>query len=216
MSRKNTLIAVLVAAVLALGGLGYYFYQRPAGDNAAPAPQAGNAAPAAPAATAKGPLPDPVFVVLDRQAVLRVSKAGQDIARQMQPVVQQAQNSLLAQRAAVDREAQQLQADNSISPADREKRISALETRQQAIQVEAQRKQQQLSETLARANAPISKAVSEIVPAIVKQRGANIVLDRAAIAQAEPAFDITQEVIAQLDARLPTMKVDMNPPLAAK
>jgi Skp family chaperone for outer membrane proteins len=216
LSRQNLLLAALAAILLAAGGLGFYFYQqsRQEGGASAPAQEAGTAAPAAPA-KAGGPLPAPIFLVLDKSAVLRFSKAGQDIARQLQPVVTQAQNSIQGQRQSLERQAEALRQDTSLSEDERQKRQAALETKAQALQNDAARRQQQLQTAMARANEPLSKAVGEIVPAIVKQRGANMVLDRAAVAQADPAFDITQDVIAQLDARLPSVKVDLNPPLAA-
>lgn len=209
MSRKNILIAVAAVAVLALGGLGYYLFQRGQQDQAGAPPQEAGAT-SAPGATKPGGLPDPIFLVLDKQAVIRFSKAGQDIARQMQPFVQKTQESLSGQRAALERQAAQLQADTSISAADREKRVAALDAKQQALQAEAQRRQQQLTDAISRANGELSKAMAEIVPAIVKQRGANIVLDRAALPQADPAMDITPEVIKQLDARLTSVKVSLD------
>ncbi len=220
MSRNNILIAIGLLAVLALGGVGYYFYQRQSEDTAsAPAmPETASAAPglpgAAPEAAAKGPLPDPVFLVVDRQAVLRFSKAGQDITRQMQPLIKTAQTTIVGERASLERQAADLQKDTSLPQAERDKRFAALEARQQSLQADATRRQQQLAEAMQRANAPLSKAVAEILPAIVKERGANIVLDRGAIAQADPAFDVTGEVIKQLDARLPSVPVSMSAPLA--
>lgn len=218
MSRKNTLIAAVVAGLLALGGLGYYLFQQHQGGNTGASQQAATAVPGAPAADAapKGPLPAPVFLVLDKQAVLRFSKAGQDIARQMQPVIQQAQNNILAQRQSLERQAADLRANTSLSPDERDKRSGALEAKVQSLQADAQNRQQQLSDALNKANEPLSKAVGDIVPAIVKQRGANLVLDRAALAQADPAFDITQDVIAQLDAKLPTVKVELGGGAPAK
>ena len=116
------LIAVAAVAVLALGGLGYYLFQRSQqGQGGASQQEASStAAPAGGGANA-GKVPDPVFLVLDKQAVVRFSKAGQDIARQMQPFVQKTQESLAGQRAALERQAAQLQANTSLSPAEREK-----------------------------------------------------------------------------------------------
>ena len=212
MSRKNIVIAAVIAGLLALGGLGFYFYQQDQDGSSAPRQAAGNAGPTAPSANApaNGPVPAPVFLVLDKQAVLRFSKAGQDIARQMQPVIQQAQNSILGQRQSLEKQASDLQQNTALSPDERDKRGAALQAKSQTLQADAQRRQEQLAGALSRANAPLSKAVGEIVPAIAKQRGANLVLDRAALAQADPAFDITKDVIAQLDARLPSIKVDLG------
>jgi outer membrane protein len=211
LSRRNILIAVAVLAVLALGGLGYYLFQRSqGGDSTAPQQQATTAAPA-PGAHPRGTLPDPVFLVLDKAAVLRFSKAGQDITHQMQPLVQQAQASIAAQRAALERDAAQLQQDTSVTGADRDKRIAALDARQQALQAEIQRRQTQLQETMARANGEVAKTLETIIPPLVKERGANIVMDRAAMPQADPAFDITPEVIKRLDAKMTTVRVTLEP-----
>lgn len=217
MSRNNILIAVGLLVVLLLGGAGYYFYQRQENAGAASPSQEASSAPGLPGATpevAKGPLPDPVFLVIDRQAVLRFSKAGQDITRQMAPIVKSAQSTIVGQRESLEREAAQLQQDTNMPQAERDKRFAALEARQQSLQADANKRQEQLQAALQRANAPLAKAVEEIIPAIVKERGANIVLDRGAIAQADPAFDITAEVIKQLDAKLPAVAVQMNAPLA--
>ena len=212
MSRKNILIAVAVLAVLALGGLGYYLFQRSQGNDSAAPPQQATATAPAPGAHPRGSLPDPVFLVLDKTAVLHFSKAGQDITRQMQPMVQQAQTSIVAQRTALERDAAQLQQDTTLAGPERDKRIAALDARQQALQAEIQRRQIQLQETMARANGEVAKVLETIVPPLVKERGANIVMDRAAMPQADSAFDITPEVIKRLDAKMTSVKVTLEPP----
>lgn len=215
MSRRNILIAVAALVILALGGLGYYLFQRAeeAADSAAPPAEQASAAAPAPAGKPAGKLPDPVFLVLDKAAVLRFSKAGQDITRQMQPLVQQAQSALAAQRASLDRDAAALQQDTSVTGAERDKRIAALDARQQALQTDVQRRQVQLQETMARANGEVAKMLETIIPPLVKERGANLVMDRAAMPQADPAFDITPEVIKRLDAKMSSVKVTLSAPL---
>jgi len=213
LSRKNIVISAIAAlALLALGGLGYYLFQRYQGGQAsAPEQEASSAAPGAGAPVRPaGKLPDPVFVVLDKAAVVRESKAGKDIARQLQPVVRQIEAGLLARREALDRDAQALERDSTIAPADREKRITALGARQNAINEDAQKRQQQVQTALAAANGELSKAMVQIVPGIVKAHGANMVLDAAVLPKADPAFDITKEVIDQLDARVTAVKLPLE------
>lgn len=209
MSRKNILIAAAAIALLALGGLGYYLFQgRQGGDTATP--EAADTATAGAPVQAPGKLPDPVFLVMDKQGVVQFSLAGKDIARQLQPIVKQIDASIRARREALDREADQLEQDTTLAPAEREKRIAALSARQRALQEEAQKRQQQLQAAMASANAELGKAMAGIVPAIVKERGANIVLDRAALPQVDPAFDITPEVIKRLDAQLTSVKIPLD------
>ena len=209
MSRKNLLIAVAALAALALGGLGYVLFQRfHAGQPATPAAQQAAAPALAPIAT--GQVPAPVFLVMDKAAVVRYSKAGLDISRQMQPAVKQIEAGLAARRDALDRDASQLAADTSVTGAERDKRIAALTARQAAINADAQKRQAQLQAALAAANGQLSKAMETIIPAIVKQHGANLVLDAAVLPQANPDLDITGEVIKQLDATMSTVKLPMD------
>ena len=209
MSRKNLLIAVAALAALALGGLGYVLFQRfHSASPAAPQQQAA-AGPALPPA-ATGQVPAPVFLVMDKAAVVRYSKAGLDIARQMQPAVKQIEASLAARRDALDRDAQQLQADTSIAGPERDKRVVVLQARQAAINADAQKRQEQLQTALAAANGQLSKAMETIIPAIVKQHGANLVLDASVLLQANPDLDITGEVIKQLDTKLTTVKLPLD------
>ncbi len=209
MSRKNIVIALAALVFLAIGGLGYYLYHRSQGGTAT-APQQEQASSPAQAPIATGQVPDPVFLVMDKAAVVRFSKAGQDIARQMQPVVQQAQRSLTARREALERDAAALQADTSVPAAERQKRIATLTARQNAIQQDADKRQAALQAALGAANGELSKAMQDIVPGIVKVRGANMVLDAAMLPQFDPALDITAEVIKQLDAKMTTVKMPLD------
>ncbi len=208
MSRKTLLIAVAALAVVALGGLGFTLFQRFHGARPAAQQQAA-ASPALPP-IATGQVPVPVFLVLDKSAVVRYSKAGADIARQMQPAVKQIEASLAARRAALERDAQQLQADTSVTGPERDKRVAALTARQDAINAEAQKRQDQLQAALGAANAELSKAMQTIVPGIVRQHNANLVLDASVLPIADPNLDITGEVIKQLDAKVATVKLPLE------
>ena len=207
MSRKNLVLAIAALALLALGGLGYVLFQR-FHNGQAPAPQ--QAAATAPAPIVTGQVPAPVFLVMDKGAVIRYSKAGLDIARQMEPAVKQIEASLNARRQSLEHDVQLLQADTATVGTERDKRIAALNARQTAINADAQKKQDQLQAALAAANGELSKAVTEIIPGIVKSHGANIVLDASVLPKADPNLDITGEVIKQLDQKLTTVKLPQD------
>jgi Skp family chaperone for outer membrane proteins len=210
LSRKNLVIAVAALAAFALGGLGFVLFQRFHGAGPAPAPHQQAAAAPALGTIATGQVPAPVFLVMDKAAVVRYSKAGMDIARQMQPLVKQIEASLVARRAALERDVAQLQQEANVTPADRDKRIAALNARQNAINADAQKSQEQLQAALASANGDLSKAMETIIPAIVKSHGANLVLDAATLPIADPNLDITGEVIKQLDTKMTTVKLPLN------
>jgi hypothetical protein len=63
----------------------------------------------------------------------------------------------------------------------------------------------------------MEQQLGPILMEVVKERGANMVLDKQAVVTASTGgVDITKDVIDRLDAKLPTFKVNMNaPPLPA-
>ena len=59
----------------------------------------------------------------------------------------------------------------------------------------------------------MEQALGPIVQEVVKEEGANIVVDKQAVVFATAnSFDITQKVIDRLNQKLPTIKVDLNAP----
>lgn len=160
------------------------------------------------------PAPAPKLVVIDKTAIMQFSKVGQDIARQMQTLANQAKNDLTAQGRALQTEGRALQQQVAIlSPDLKAKRMAAFEAKQKSLQGAAQKKDEQLKAGFYQARQAMEQALGPIVQEVVKQRGANIVVDKQAVVFATAnSFDITQDVIAQLDAKMPTYKINLNAP----
>jgi outer membrane protein len=160
------------------------------------------------------PAPAPKIVVIDKSAIMQASKVGQDVARQVQSLANQAKSDLTAQGRALQTEGRSLQQQVAIlSPDLKAKRVAAFEAKQRALQGAAQKKDEQLKAAFYQARQAMEQALGPIVQDVVKQRGANIVVDKQAVVFATAnGFDITQEVIAQLDAKMPTYKVNLNAP----
>jgi outer membrane protein len=164
--------------------------------------------------------PQAKIVVLDRAAILQFSKVGQDIARQMQAYANQAKADLQGQGRALQAEGRALQQQVAILAPDlKEKRLEAFRAKEQALQGAAQRKDEQLKAGFAQARATMEQALGPILQQLVKERGANLVLDKQAVVFANSAgFDITGDAINRLNQKLPALKVNLNaaPPAAPK
>ena len=65
----------------------------------------------------------------------------------------------------------------------------------------------QLDKGFADAMRKVEKMIAEVATAVAKQKGKNIVLTRNMVVYAVPNLDITKAVLAQLDKKLPTVKV---------
>ena len=179
------------------------------------------AACALPALAANPPPPQVQIKILliDRQAILRLSKAGQDVARQIQNYTNQARNDIAGQQKALQAEAQKIQQDVAILAADaKAKKIAEFDAKQNAVQAGAQKKEQMIQGGFLKAQQTIAQALEPILQTLMQQRGANIILDKQAVVYASPqavsAFDITLPAIEQLNQKLPTVKVDMVAPPA--
>lgn len=160
------------------------------------------------------PAPAPKIVVIDKAAIMQFSKVGQDIARQMQNLANQAKNDLTAQGRALQEESRTLQQQVAIlSPELKAKRMATFEGKQRALQNAAQKKDEQLKAGFAQARQAMEQALGPIVQEVVKSRGANIVVDKQAVVFATAnGFDITQDVINRLNEKMPTFKVNLNAP----
>jgi outer membrane protein len=164
--------------------------------------------------------PQPKIVVIDRAAIMQFSKVGQDIARQMQTYANQAKADLQAQGRALQNEGRTLQQQVAIlAPDVKQKRLDAFRAREQALPGAAQRKDDQLKAGFAQARQAMEQNLGPILQQLVKERGANLVLDKQAVVFANAAgFDITGDAINRLNQKMPGFKVNLNapPPSAPK
>ena len=164
--------------------------------------------------------PQPKIVVIDRAAILRFSKVGQDIAKQMQSYANQAKNDLAAQGKALQAEGRNLQQQVAIlAPDVKQKRLDAFRAKEEALQGAAQRKDEQLKAALAQGQQAMEAQLGPILQQLVKERGANLVLDKQAVVFAnQTGFDITGDAINRLNQKMPAFKINLNapPPAAPK
>ena len=157
--------------------------------------------------------PQAKIVVIDRAAIMQFSKVGQDIAKQMQAYATQAKNDLSAQGKALQAEGRNLQQQVAIlAPDVKQKRLDAFRAREEALQGAAQRKDEQLKAGFAQARAAMEQTLGPILQQLVKERGANLVLDKQAVVFAPQAggFDITGDCIKRLDQQMPALKLNFN------
>jgi outer membrane protein len=156
--------------------------------------------------------PQAKIVVIDRAAIMQFSKVGQDIAKQMQAYANQAKNDLSAQGKALQAEGRNLQQQVAIlAPDVKQKRLDAFRAKEEALQASAARKDEQLKAAFGQARQTMEQTLGPILQQLVKERGANLVLDKQAVVFANNnGFDITGEAINRLNQKLPAYKVNLN------
>lgn len=160
------------------------------------------------------PPPQPKIVVLDKVAILQFSNVGKDVARQVQGYAAQAKSDLTAQGRALQAEGRTLQQQIAIlAPDVKAKRIASFQAREQSLQGAAQKKDEQIKAGFFAARQAIEQKLGPILQQVVKERGANLVLDKQAVVMATVGgYDITADVIGRLNQQMPTYKVNLNAP----
>lgn len=170
---------------------------------AAPAP----APAAAPAATA---LQTPRIIVIDRAFILQRSSAGRDMMSQTQKLNSDAETQFRTEQQQLQTEATQLQQQLAILAPDvrdqKEKEFTAKET---SLQQRVQQRQAEIQGGIGKAARQVETALEPILQALMKERGANMLLDRSAVILASADVDVTAVAIQRLDQKLPHVKVDL-------
>jgi Skp family chaperone for outer membrane proteins len=177
-------------------------------------------APMALPAQAAGPqppvaqAPNPKILVIDRTIILRASKAGQDIVRQVNGYTEQLERDFKGQGAALRAQYQQLQQQMAILSSDvKARKVKDFEGRKNALQAQAQKRQTLIQGGFFKARQQMEQTLGPILQGIMKERGANLLLDRSAVVLGTDAsIDITGIAVQRLNQKMPSVKVELVPP----
>lgn len=154
------------------------------------------------------------IVVLDTQALLANSSAGRSLAQQLQAIQQQMVTELTTEERAIRDEETRLQQaasglsrDQLLSNSTLTSQMAANDRRAQALQQRAESNQRDLGYTQMMAAQDFNRQLTPILNEVMTARGASIVVDRSAVVTMADAINITQDVIARLDQRVPSVTV---------
>lgn len=158
--------------------------------------------------------PEPRILVIDRSEVLRASKVGQDVVRQVNGYSQQAEADLKGQGAALHREGDALKQQLAILSADvKARKIKDFQAREAGLQGLAQKKQSLIQGGFIKARMTIEQTLGPILQGIMVERHANLLVDKQMVLMGtDPTLDITRVAVQRLDAKLPALKVELVPP----
>ena len=153
--------------------------------------------------------------VFGRTQAIGASKAGQAGTARMQQLAAGGTAELNPQRQAIVTEGNALQAGQKTIPAaELQQRGAALRQRAQAFDVLQRTRAAQLQQTRVLAEQQITRAMDPIVAQTITTHRCSVVLDRGALYGANPASDITADVVRGLDAQLPTVQFNLAAPPA--
>lgn len=162
---------------------------------------------AAPAAFAQNH-PAAVVAVMDSQKILRDSKAGQSVARQIKDFADTFQGMVKREEEALRQRQQELRNQSAIlAPEVLEQRRQELQKTFNEAQKLIQDRRVSIDRTRQQALEVIKQQILEIIEELQKEKKFNLVLDRSAYSWVLPELVITEEIVRRLDQRLPSVKV---------
>jgi outer membrane protein len=188
---------------------------------AAPAPPAAPAtAPASPPMAPPSGTPIPGMCVFSYDKVIGDSQVGKAYIARLQQLASQAEAELAPERTTLQSDAQALEGQRAtLPPAQFQQRAEAMNQRIQAYGAKEQLRGQELDQTrTVQLQRIVVSGVNPLLGGVWATRRCAIVLDASSVLDTNSAMDITGDVVAQLNTRMPTITFDrerVNPAAAA-
>jgi len=171
------------------------------------APAAAPAAPAVPATTHGAALPG--VCIFSSQRAVGASLVGQAVDARLKTIIQQVNAELTGERTALDTEAKALDAKRAtLDQGTLEQQAAALQVKANAWQRKGQQRQKEVEATEQKALSRVYQELDPAIKQVYQQRTCGLLLDRESVLLANPAMDITDGVVAALNARIKTLTFD--------
>ena len=144
--------------------------------------------------------------VLNLEGVIRASTAGQAVSARMQALQQEVAVELAPYQTTIQQEDAALAQSGASLPADqRQQRAQALQARFAEYQQLGQTRERELQYTASLQQRALFAAADPVIASIYQSRGCSILLDRSSVYLTNPAMDISETVLQQLNSQVPSL-----------
>lgn len=153
--------------------------------------------------------------VLDRQRLVNTSKVGKEATDRYRQIRTAAQTGVSGVEAKIVADAKALEAQKASLPAAQfQQRMTEVTQRFQTLRSDAAKQSQALEATRQRAVVQISQAAQPVIVSVYKDRGCGVLVDQGSILAGNPAMNVTDAVIAGLDAKVTSLTPPAQPDAA--
>ncbi|MGI9434480.1 MAG: OmpH family outer membrane protein [Geminicoccaceae bacterium] len=154
-------------------------------------------------------LPETIAAVIDYQRILQESSASQSIAEQMEVRRKTYQEEISKEEQKLYEAETALSKQRSVLSEDAFKsKQGEFEAKLAGVRELTQQRRQQLEAVSAEAANAVKQALIEILTGIAEERGFNLVLPTSQVLFFSRQIDLTDDVLAQLDALLPQVPIE--------
>ncbi|MFQ5773192.1 MAG: OmpH family outer membrane protein [Kiloniellaceae bacterium] len=152
----------------------------------------------------------PVFAIIDVQRILRESTAVRGLAKRIERRRDQHQAELRKMEQNLRDADRELARQRTVLSADAfaEKR-KELQRQVAMLQREAKQRKRSLDQTFAKGMAQVQKELTQVAKAIAEERGLDLILTKATVVIVKPGFEITNDALKRLNARLPEISASV-------
>jgi outer membrane protein len=165
----------------------------------------------APAFGQASELPQPIVGVVDWDLVMNESKAGKSARGQLEKQAAAFKEEYKKQRKAFDASEAKLQAQQkSLSDAELKQKVDELNAQGAKIEKALSQQDKALDANYKKAREQIGTALTGVVSDIAKKRGLTLVLKKSDVVVFAQEYDITDDAMKQLDAKLPSIKLQAS------
>ncbi len=218
MTFKTFITAGCASAIALSAATAAFAQQPPAAAPARPAPAAA-ARPPAPPITQGAPITG--LCVFSEQEALLTSTVGKAVVARLQQIGQQANAELQTEQTTLQNDAKTLDGQRTtLDQSTLERRAADLQVRQNALQRKADQRQRELQLTEQQAFGRVANELEPIMRDAYQRKGCALLVNRQALVlPANPAMDITSQVVTALNAKITTLqfdraRLDATPPAA--
>jgi outer membrane protein len=171
---------------------------------------------AAAPAGAQAPLGAPVVIVVDMTQIMRDAKAAKDIQSQVETEMNAYSKEVSQKEAALKTMRDDLERQRTaLAPEVFNLRSQDYQEKYAALDREVQAKRQEMQQTYGEAMTKVENIALQIIADLAKERKADMVVAKAALLYMNDGLDMTGEVTKRLDAKLPSMAVNLEKPPGA-
>jgi len=149
--------------------------------------------------------PIPGMCVYADDRAIGTSNVGKAAASRMQQLRAQVQAELQAEQTPLQADVSALRAKNL---PESDPQWAALAQREQALRTKATQRQRELEATGQDALQQIHTRINDILRTVYQSRGCSVLLNGEAIVTANPAMDVTEAVVTQLNGVMPSITFD--------
>jgi len=162
---------------------------------------------AAPAVTHGAPIAG--VCIFSSQRAVATSQVGKAVDARLKTIISQVNAELTAERTSLDNDAKALEAKKAtLDQSALEQQAAALQVRANAWQRKGQLRQREVEATEQKQLARVYQELDPAIRQAYQAKSCAILIERESVLLGNPAMDITDAVVAAVDARIKTLTFD--------